>query len=195
MQLAISIDNKHLTTAGRSTTHPKATVQAIADSGAQSDIWSLEAFLGHGFSKMDLSPVKLSLSAANRSPIPIEGAFLAVITGTGKDGKCYTSRSVIYMSSAISDLFLSYDTMLNLGILHTDFPSVGSRCSPAKPSMETPSEPVSSHLPRGINACSLPIKDDTGPCTCPQRSAPPPLPAELPFECTPNKIDSTEPAL
>ena len=190
VQLGISLDNKHLTTAGRSTTHPTATVQAIADSGAQSDIWSLDAFLRHGFSKMDLSPVKLSLSAANRSPIPIEGAFLAVITGIGKDCKRYMSRSMIYVSSAISDLFLSYDTMLNLGILHTDFPSVGSRCSPTKPSMETPTKPMSSHLPREINACSLPLKDDTGPCTCPQRSAPPPLPAELPFECTPDNIDS-----
>ena len=52
-------------------------VSAIADTGAQSDLWSLADFLACGFLRSDLHPISLSLSAANRSPISIEGAFFA----------------------------------------------------------------------------------------------------------------------
>ena len=177
VQLCIAHDSK-----ARS---PSATVQAIADSGAQSDIWSLDAYLRQGFSELDLSPVTLSLSAANRSPIPIEGAFLAVISGHGNDGKRYESRSMMYVSSAIKDVFLSYDTMLNLGILPTDFPSVGSSCRTTNPPMVPCTE---TQIPREINACLLPQCDDTDSCSCPERSNPPPLPPKLPFECTPENV-------
>ena len=54
-----------------------AEVSAIADTGAQSDLWSLSDFIACGFSRDDLHPISLSLSAANRSPISIEGAFFA----------------------------------------------------------------------------------------------------------------------
>ena len=48
--------------------HPVAAT-AVADSGAQSNIWSLEEFLQAGFNMKELSPVSLSLNAANKSPI------------------------------------------------------------------------------------------------------------------------------
>ena len=40
--------------------HPAVQVTAIADTGAQSDLWSLDGFLQAGFTMGDLSPVSLS---------------------------------------------------------------------------------------------------------------------------------------
>lgn len=54
-------------------------VEGIADSGAQSDVWSMKEFLRAGFSEDDLHPVTMSLNAANKSPIKINGAFFATV--------------------------------------------------------------------------------------------------------------------
>ncbi|CAL8388609.1 unnamed protein product [Boreogadus saida] len=54
----------------------EVSISAIADTGAQSDLWSIEEFLACGLSCDDLRPVNLSLSAANRSPIAIGGSIL-----------------------------------------------------------------------------------------------------------------------
>lgn len=79
---------------------------AIADTGAQSDLWSLEEFTACGFSRDDLRPVSLSLSAANRSPIAIEGAFFAKLTAAPRDGTETTCRSMVYVSSSVRDMYL-----------------------------------------------------------------------------------------
>jgi len=71
---------------------------AVVDSGAQSDLWSLEKFLQASFSKQNLSPVVMSLNAANKSPIAISRAFFATITGTSPTGGKVTCRSMIYVS-------------------------------------------------------------------------------------------------
>ncbi len=79
----------------------KAKTPAIADTGAQSDLCSLEEFITCGFSRDDLQPVSLSLSAANRSPIAIEGAFFARLTAASRDGAETTCRSMVYVSSSV----------------------------------------------------------------------------------------------
>jgi len=81
-----------------------ATVLAVADTGAQSDLWSLSDFLAHGFSRNDLSPVTLGLAAANRSPITIEGAFFAKIETTSRCGEVAMCRSMVYVSSAVQTM-------------------------------------------------------------------------------------------
>lgn len=43
-----------------------ADIDVIPDSGAQSNVWSLDQFLAHGFSQKDLHPVSLGLQAANK---------------------------------------------------------------------------------------------------------------------------------
>ena len=48
-----------------------ATTQAVAAIGAQSVLWSLQEYLKSGFDTADLSPVNLSLKAANKLLIPI----------------------------------------------------------------------------------------------------------------------------
>jgi len=107
-----------------------ADVTAIADTGAQSDLWSFADFLAHGFTRADLHPIRLSLSAANRSPIWIEGAFFAKLTTLSPKGKVLSCRSMVYVSSSVQDMYLSYESLLNLGLLSSDFPFNDSGASP-----------------------------------------------------------------
>lgn len=99
------------------TSTARAEVLAIADTGAQSDLWSLADFLACGFSRDILTPISLSLSAANRSPISIEGAFFAKLASRTGIGKNVTCRSMVYVSSAINTMYLSCETLFNLEIL------------------------------------------------------------------------------
>ena len=84
------------------TSNTHAEVSAIADTGAQSDLWSMKDFLPCGFSHDDLLPVRLSLSAANHSPISIEGAFFAKITTRLYNRETTSCRSM--MSATLSKL-------------------------------------------------------------------------------------------
>ena len=149
------------------TAKARADVSAVADTGAQSDLWSFADFLACGFSPDILTPATLSVSAANRSPIAIEGAFFAKITYRTHDGEVITCRSMVYVSRAVNTMYLSYDTLVSLGILPHTFPT------------------------RDYNTQRNPTAQDTGEscnvsgqhCSCPQRRQAPSRPSELPFEC------------
>ena len=154
-----------------------AEVSAIADTGAQSDLWSLADFLAQGFSRTDLYPVSLGLSAANRSPISIEGAFFAKIEATPQQGDVSECRSMVYVSSSVQGMYLSYDTLLNLGVLRSIFPSVGQA------GVNSPSVNVIREIHDG---CDTPGNET---CSCPQRTVTPPRPKDLPFTCTPENND------
>ena len=162
---------------------PQAEVTAIADTGAQSDLWSLSEFLSCGFSRDELQPIRLSLSAANRSPIAIEGAFFAKLTTKSSSGKATSCHSMVYVSSSVRDMYLSYESLLNLGLLPCTFPS--SSDSVATTYTEDRSTGAM-HATRVINeGCPASSAADDSPCSCPQRTATPQRPAELPFPCTP----------
>ena len=62
-------------------------IEVIADSGAQSCLWSKEEFLASGFSKRDLLPVRHTMKAANLAPIKIVGAIFLRLSGTSADGE------------------------------------------------------------------------------------------------------------
>ena len=158
------------------------TTTAIADSGAQSDLWSLDEYLAHGFSRNDLAPVKMAFSAANRSPIPIEGAFFATIGTQLASGIWKTCRSMIYVSSAVRTMYLSYESMLNLGILNLAFPDASEL---NKPLRNLPPDTSHINIVRDVNdGCNAP-RHEHNPCSCPQRTVTPLRPSVLPFECTP----------
>ncbi|XP_068753710.1 uncharacterized protein [Montipora capricornis] len=107
--ITISIDTsaqaKYRTPNRTSNTH--AEISAIADTGAQSDLWSMKDFLACGFSRDDLVPVRLGLSAANRSPISMEGAFFAKLTTKLHNGEVTSCRS-IPLSYCFVSIPLSY---------------------------------------------------------------------------------------
>ena len=176
--VTISVDHSH-----RNKTTPcptgRAEVIAIADTGAMSDLWSLSDFLSCGLTRDLLHPVRLGFSAANRSPISIEGAFFAEITA-GSSRSVKTCRSMIYVSGSVKGMYLLYDTMLNLGILPTSFPEAAPL-----------DQPVTDHGPSinvvrvATEGCNAVHKSCDNACSCPQRSATPPRSTSLPFPCTP----------
>ena len=149
--ITVSIDNSAQTRYGNPTrtlnTH--AEVSAITDTGAQSDLWSMKDFLACGFSHDDLLPVRLSLSAANRSPISIEGAFFAKITTRLHNREATSCRSMIYVSNSVQAMYLSYVSLLNLGILSNYFPSPQT--------VDTPTGRCHASDPESVNTtCELP---------------------------------------
>ncbi|KAJ8359136.1 hypothetical protein SKAU_G00156610 [Synaphobranchus kaupii] len=169
----------------------KARVSAVADTGAQSDLWSLEEFLACGFPRDDLRPVRLSMSAANRSPIAIEGAFFARLSTASSGGGVTSCRSMVYVSSSVRAMYLSYESLLNLGLLSKDFPSgdvVGGPGDERGPDTHhTPDQPLSVNATRSTNGGCNDQSDHHGAqCSCPQRAVPPTRPAALPFPCTPD---------
>ena len=188
--ITISNDTSSPRNISKSNSSVTADVSAVADSGAQSDLWSLTDYLAHGFSRDNLVPVTLSLSAANRSPIAIAGAFFAKISTCSRQGKRATCRSMVYVSQSVQGMYLSLETMLNLGILAHNFPTLSEPDQPMEkrpaPNEPTHYEPLPVNAIRAVNGgCDEPSGSPDTPCSCPQRSVAPQRPSQLPFECKP----------
>ena len=158
-----------------------ANVVAVADTGAQSDLWSLSDFLACGFTMDILRPVRLDLSAANTSSIVVEGAFFAKIETCLSDSTSTSCHSMIYVSSSVKSMFLSYETLLNLGLLPDDFPWTSN--NHGDKTRKNPSPNV--NVTRAFNDGCSDNQIHNSPCSCPQRLIAPQKPTELPFICKP----------
>ena len=188
VQVTISLDdhqyrNDHLSVVARGVT-------AVADTGAQTNVWSLRDFLRVGFTRDMLTPAP-RLVAANRSSISIDGAFFAVIQGTSPAGDIAQCRAMIYVSTDVTTLYLSQDTLAKLGVLSPNFPSMGEHIPhdilASYPQQPQPAIPDSLSLIAN-DGCALPGVNDH-PCSCPQLSAVPAPPRVLPFPCVPENIE------
>ena len=62
-------------------TNKFAWVSALADTGAQSNLWGWKNFQEAGFCKKDLMPVSITIRAANKIPVNIQEAFKATFSG------------------------------------------------------------------------------------------------------------------
>ena len=162
-----------------------ADVSAIADTGAQSDLWSLSDYLACGFSKADLHPIHMSLAAANRSPITIEGAFFATLSTPSDSGISTTCHSMVYVSSSVQAMYLSQETLLNLGLLPSTFPHGESDPTDNATGQPLMNQPPSVNTTRAANDGCTSVPDHDRPnCSCPLREDVPPRPTSLPFPCT-----------
>lgn len=156
-------------------------------------MWSLADFLACGFSRDDLHPISLSLSAANRSPISIAGAFFAKLTTESRSGEVASCHSMVYVSGSVQAMYLSYESLLNLGLLSQAFPSIADAKDGPRAARKPPGDdPDASSAPPSVNAtraindgCLAPNTAHDVTCSCPHREAAPPRPCELPFPCTP----------
>lgn len=151
-------------------------INAIADTGAQSNLWSLQDCLDAGYSRDDLLPVDMSLSAANKSAITITGALLTHLSGDTSSGGTVSCPTMVYVSPSVTGFYLSYETMIDLGIINNEFPSVGSVFHADVSGLET-NEVLSPSLVNG---------DIDKICDCPERGSVPPMPMKLPFEPIPD---------
>ena len=179
VRLRLSID-RGAPTARRQRPDVVAEVDGVTDSGAQSDVWSLSQFLASGFNLEDLHPVSLSLQAANKSRINIAGAFFGVFEGRNPVGDSISCRAMIYVSKDVHSLFLSHESLLALGILPSDFPTIGGanlQCVEAKS--------ISTAAIRASNAGCSEVTGNKKNCDCPKRQDPPRRPQSLPFPCSP----------
>ena len=166
-----------------------SNVSALVDSGAQSNVWSMKAFLAAGYTRQDLSPVTMGAGAANKSRIHIQGAFFARVSAAAPTGKLIQCRAVVYVSEDVDDFFMSYETMIDLGIVGPDFPTVGSATSTSDVPVERNIMPNSSSR-TSVNITRLLDDGCSGSkngssCGCPQRQLPPAPPTQFPFECIP----------
>ena len=188
VKLGIAVSSKR----GFSVSKP-VFIKAVTDTGAQSNLWSLQEYLRAGFNRHALKPVALNVRAANKSTIKINGAFCANLYGQAPDGSRINCRTMVYVSEMATGFFLSYDTMLDLGIIANDFPTVGSAQNSLN--IKTPNEEpsvaiqqrasISPLLEVNSNVDASCDSNDAGTCKCPQRSAVPVRPTSLPFKCSP----------
>ena len=105
---------------------------------------------------------------------------------------------MVYVSSSVKDMYLSYDSLLNLGPLPRTFPCLGNPTG-LPPNRETSAtQPHASRVSPDINsiralndgcpgaqACPVTNAAHNAMCSCPQRGAAPPRPSQLPFPCKP----------
>ena len=82
-----------------------------------------------------------------KSPIHIEGAFNARISGMTMNGTCLKSQQVIYVSKDIKEVYLSFDAILDLEIVHIDLPAVGKFSATPSSTASTPRDNVSRSSP------------------------------------------------
>ena len=115
IKACISMDNSWCRT--RHAPFVARNIIAIADTGAQTNMWSLRNFLAAGINRSILIPASV-LVAANYSGIKTEGAFLVVIKGLGADKANVQCHAMIYAST----LYLSQATLSDLGVLSSQFP-------------------------------------------------------------------------
>ena len=96
------------------------SLEGVADTGAQSCLWSLRQFYKCGFKKNHLVPVKLKMEAANRESIKISGAIFLTITASGK-----VMHAMVYVSPDVQGLYLSKHCLEELGCISRSFPCAG----------------------------------------------------------------------
>ena len=168
----------------------QTAITAMADTGAQSCLWSTTGFLAAGFTPSDLIPVSIDLVAANMSPIKIAGAIILRLQGHLPDRGPFSCATMVYVSEAARGFYLSWEAMMDLGIVSPNFPSVGAAADPAvtqQPSIR------STERHGSLNAGGLAqTTDSIDSCSCPPRTVVPVRPVALPFECTPANNSNME---
>ena len=171
-------------------------VNAVADTGAQTNLWSMDEFIKAGLNLNKLQKVSVRISAANKQAIDVVGGFRAEFIGYSPAGKKISCKSMVYVSRMVSGFFLSFNTMIKMLVVDKSFPTIGS-CSTNSLNDDSSmgsSKPHSAALSvRALNFGCLMEGDNgddgVGACNCPQRSAVPMKPTVLPFAPVPENIE------
>ena len=138
-------------------------VTAITDTGAQSSLMGLKAFLACGFHQKSLFPVKRQMYTANNEGINILGAIFVRLSGADQKGKQIQAAEMIYVTDSTDLFYLSRHALEQLQIIGSDFPKIGAA-----------TEAVA------VNTAALPSNERSS-CGCLTRQPPPHRPDTLPF--------------
>ena len=163
------------------------TVSAIADSGAQSNLWGFADFQLAGFRRGQLRSATVNVSAANNQPMNIVGSFTCILQGASPEGEPVSCRSIVYVNDAVSGFFLSYETMLDLRIIDDKFPRIGNyKYSSQQQIRKCETAHINSLAVRRVLNSGCPDSRGESPsCNCPQRTSVPERPTTLPFPAIP----------
>ena len=82
-------------------------VDAIADSGAQSNLWGLADFGQAGYNCNQLRQSDVNVSAVNHQVMSLVGSFPCFLEGVTSTGDIVSCRSMVYVSDAVRGFFLS----------------------------------------------------------------------------------------
>ncbi|XP_035829370.1 uncharacterized protein LOC118478945 [Aplysia californica] len=100
---------------------------------------------------------------------------------------------MVYVSDSVSGFFLSYDTMIDLGIIDKHFPTIGGcdsdsatdfRDSPISSGQHQCSNKVNHARSLNAGCTDQQVTEGSLSCSCPQRSSVPDRPPSLPFAPT-----------
>lgn len=133
----------------------------------------MNEFESCGFTKDDLIPIDISLMAANKSSITVEGTARVRLEGIAPDGSKQSCATMVYISKQAQGFFLSLENMMDLGIVPKDFPAI-KPANIINQDVDPTNAVVEDHIPEK-------------PCSCPTHTSVPEMPKELPFECIPEK--------
>ena len=161
-------------------------VDAIADTGAMTNVMGLNDFLKAGFTHGQLEPSSAVIRAANGQKLDLCGQFEAIVKGTSPN-EDITTNTIIYVCQSVNGLFISKETLIKLFIINDNFPMIGQHRNVKHANFEILCNSLDNVTKRGLmSGCSHPIDD--GLCKCPQRTAVPPKPKSLPFAPTEENI-------
>jgi hypothetical protein len=156
------------------------TLSAMADTGCQSCLASMNVVRRLGLREDDLIPVTMRMHAANNNGIKIIGAVILRFSGQSTSGQSLQTRQIVYVTHDSDKLFLSREACTALGLIPSTFPTFGeSPCPTTDP--ETASAMSELHPPTQPKP---PNEPPIPSCGCPHRRTPPPKPTHLPFSAT-----------
>ena len=166
------------------TVQPKTIrLSAMADTGCQSCLASMNVIHRLGLRADDLIPVSMRMHAANNNGITILGAAVMRFSGTSPSGQTLETRQIVYVTGDSDKLFLSRETCTALGMISEQFPTVGETLqAPTEMAQDTATD-AASQFPQAATP-HIPETAHSTPCTCPRRQKPPPRPTQLPFPAT-----------
>ena len=151
----------------------QTAITAMVDAGAQSCLWSMTSL-------RDSHPVILFQSLLTwwrRTSHPYR------LQGHSPDSEQFSCATMVYVSEAARSFYLSWEPMVDLGIVSSNFPSVVAAADPPV-TQQPPSRSTERH--GSLSACGLAqTAYSIDACSCPPGTVVPVGPVALPFECTP----------
>ena len=149
-------------------------VTPVTDTGAQACLFPRRDLHRLNLKRSDLFPVKHKITAANRTPISIDGAVLLRLSGDDPDGP--HSAAMVYVSPDANEFYLSKQVMIDLLIIPENFPKVGACLTTSVSGVKCESE---------LSPSVATYRAGQQVCDCPKRNLPPGKPEKLPFPCRP----------
>ena len=155
-------------------------VEAVADTGAMTNVWGLADYKKAGLSVKRLQPTSAVIRAANGHKIDIDGQFHAIVKGKSPNNEDIVTKTIIYVSKSVNGMFLSKDSMTKLFIIGEEFPVIGQCKTDKNVDYDVLCNSLDNEGKRELlSGCSN--TQDSSNCYCPQRTAVPPKPKTLPY--------------